>query len=430
MPDSEEEKPTAEDFQALGLKPGAPIQEVRRAYRDLAKRWHPDRHQQRTSRERRNAEERFKEVTAAYRRISRELRISGKGARSGSNAHPRQDRRRSQGPEERTRAWAGKSPPEAAPEGAGRGLRGFIPIRFKRPFFATLDGSVFIAGSLMLLALAVFLLQEPDSSHTQTGAAVGKPGPTHPQGSPPYRSQPNMGPQVTSPNPEGMGMSVPSSPIKGPSPPKVSGEGEEAPHFTLGSTEAEVLRIQGPPSRVHGQVWSYGLSEVHFREGRVWRYNNFDQSLKVRVLPSVIVSGNEPEFFTVGSTKDEVLRVQGTPTRIEGNRWTYGFSEVRFKGGTVEDYDNYFGNLKVRILPSEASAVTPPRNHFTIGSSQNEVLAVQGTPTSIQGNFWFYHLSNILFRDGKVQHVVDAAGNLRFVSPAGDMKEARGARQP
>ncbi len=213
------------------------------------------------------------------------------------------------------------------------------------------------------------------------------------------------------------------------SPSQESGSEDRASHFTLGSTEAEVLRVQGPPSRVHGQIWVYGLSEVQFREGRVWRYNNFDHTLKVRVLPSAKSSEDRPEFFTVGSTRDEVLRVQGTPTRIEGNRWYYGFSEVRFKSGAVEDYDNYFGNLKIRLLPSDFSDVKPRQDHFTIGSSQDEVLAVQGSPTSIQGNFWFYHLSNILFRDGKVQHVVDAAGNLRFVSPAENLKEARELEQ-
>lgn len=428
MPDLAE-KPTAEDFRALGLKPEASIHEVKRAYRDLAKRWHPDRHQQRTSHEKKNAEERFKEITVAYRRISKGLKASGKDASFGYHAQRRQQQRRSQESEEGVRAPTGKSSPEATPQGASQSFWQFIPIRFKRPSSATFNGSILIAGSLMLSALIVFLLQDMDGSHTPTGAAVSKLSPTHPQGSS-VRSQPKGVSQGTLPNPEHRDMPVPPNQANGLSSQKVSGGGEEAPHFTLGSTEAEVLRVQGPPSRVHGQVWTYGLSEVHFREGRVWRYNNFDQSLKVRVLPSVTASGNEPEFFTVGSTKDEVLRVQGTPTRIEGNRWYYGFSEVRFRTGMVEDYDNYFGNLKIRILPSEVSTATTPQNHFTIGSSQNEVLAAQGTPTSIQGNFWFYHLSNILFRDGKVQHVVNAAGNLRFVSPTGDMKEARESEQP
>ena len=121
--------------------------------------------------------------------------------------------------------------------------------------------------------------------------------------------------------------------------------------------------------------------------------------------------------------------LSGLRRTLLGWRSYYGFSEVRFKSGSVEDYDNYFGNLKIRLLPSDFSDVKPRHDHFTIGSSQNEVLAVQGTPTSIQGNFWFYHLSNILFRDGKVQHVVDAAGNLRFVSPAENLKEARELEQ-
>lgn len=423
MPDSPE-KPTAEDFQVLGLKPEAPIHEVKRAYRDLAKRWHPDRHQQRTPHEKKNAEERFKEITVAYRRISKGLKLSGKDTPFGLSPQRRQERGPSQESEEGVRARTGKSSPEAAPQGERPSSWGFIPIRFKRRFSATPNRSIFIAGSLMLLTLILFQLQELDDPHTPRGPAVGKLSPAHPDGRP-HRAQPKVESQVSLPNPEGGGRSLPSNQTKGPNPPQVSGLAEEAPHFTLGSTEAEVLRVQGPPSRVHGQVWTYGLSEVHFREGRVWRYNNFDQSLKVMVLPSVIASGNEPEFFTLGSTKDDVLRVQGTPTRIEGNRWYYGFSEVRFKGGAVEDYDNYFGNLKVRILPSEVTEATSPQNYFTIGSSQNEVLAVQGTPTSIQGNFWFYHLSNILFRDGKVQHVVNAAGNLRFVSPTGDMREAR-----
>ena len=28
-------------------------------------------------------------------------------------------------------------------------------------------------------------------------------------------------------------------------------------------------------------------------------------------------------YFTVGSSKDQVLAVQGTPYRLSGNRWTY-----------------------------------------------------------------------------------------------------------
>ena len=43
-------------------------------------------------------------------------------------------------------------------------------------------------------------------------------------------------------------------------------------------------------------------------------------------------------YFTVGSTKDDVIRVQGVPTRITGNVFAYGHSEVYFKDGRVQSW--------------------------------------------------------------------------------------------
>ena len=43
-------------------------------------------------------------------------------------------------------------------------------------------------------------------------------------------------------------------------------------------------------------------------------------------------------YFTVGSTKDDVVRVQGKPTRITDNLFAYGLSEVYFKDGRVESW--------------------------------------------------------------------------------------------
>lgn len=418
------ETPSAQDFHTLGLDPRAPIHEVKKAYRALAKRWHPDRFQQSSVHERRRAEERFKEITVAYRRISRALRVPGKGVSSGASVRSSQ----SAGRPRESGEQAGDRRPEASPPGQAdsgkRRSRTFGPLRFRSRVSAIPGGIWALAVGIVLVALVAVSLWEQDGPRTATGTSMttGRPMQSGRTQAPPL---PNTGTRDPTPVSEASaGLPTASLPANKPNVPHGSEPEKGEPHFTLGSTEAEVLRVQGPPSRVHGQLWVYGLAEVQFRDGRVWRYNNFDQSLKVRVLPSSKSSDEHPAFFTVGSTRDEVLRVQGTPTRIEGNRWTYGFSEVRFRSGTVEDYDNYFGNLKVRLLPSDPSGAKSRREHFTIGSGKDEVLAVQGTPTSIQGNFWFYHLSNILFRDGKVQHVVNAAGNLRFVAPGENPKEA------
>jgi hypothetical protein len=166
---------------------------------------------------------------------------------------------------------------------------------------------------------------------------------------------------------------------------------------------------------VRGQTWVYGVSELGFKEGRVVRYNNFDGRLKVRVLPSRAMPSPPPAVYTIGASMDEVLAVQGTPTRMEGNRWLYGFSELRFKDGKLSEYDNFFGDLKIRLSPARAETFAQTERFFTVGSTADEVLLVQGTPTSIKGNLWYYQMSSVVFRKGTVQYVFNSSGNLRFV---------------
>jgi hypothetical protein len=148
----------------------------------------------------------------------------------------------------------------------------------------------------------------------------------------------------------------------------------------------------------------------------VWRYHNFDGTLRVQILPSrPIEESYGPKSFSLGSSKDEVIWVQGTPTHLEGNKWSYGFSEVYFREGIVNGFNNFFNNLKVTMRPSKELDASPSRDYFTIGSSPDEVLALQGTPTVVQGNIWSYQLSEVLFADGKVRSVNDFSGNLRFL---------------
>lgn len=408
MPTSSQ-RPAPEDFHTLGLEPDAALSEVKKAYRDLAKQWHPDRFHQHAPWDRRRSEEKFKEITSAYRRISRDLK-------SGEKAHPPRpghqgNRQRPAEPGRSTEDRNGKDATSTASRASKEKL-----WRVLRPerLLSTLLSPRGIAWSFAALVLCSLIISfvpgvdtPPQSPLPSSHESVSKHTP-HPATL--IDLQPRKAGSAGAPD------DLVSS-EHGPDGTVDPGEETTTSHFTLGSSEAHVLRVQGPPARIHGQTWFYGLSEVQFREGRVQRYNNFDHSLKVRLVPSHEPSDGLPSFFTVGSTQDEVLLVQGTPTRVDGGRWYFGFSEVRFRHGRVDDYDNYFGNLNVRLLPSKPSDAAARNGCFTIGSTQDEVLTVQGTPTSIQGNFWFYRFSNILFRDGKVQHVVDAGGNLRFVPP-------------
>jgi hypothetical protein len=197
-----------------------------------------------------------------------------------------------------------------------------------------------------------------------------------------------------------------------------AGLAEMKPHFTLGSPRHEVLRIQGQPHRVNGQTWIYGLSDVAFREGRVSGYNNFDGSLNVRLLPLIPVPVSQrPKAFAIGAQKDEVLYAQGTPTRIDGNKWYYGLSEITFKDGKVFAFNNFFNSLKVDMQPTTAPHPKVSYRRFSIGSTQDEVLASQGTPTGVQVNLWSYELSDVWFHDGRVRAVNDFSHVLNFQAP-------------
>src|SRR4030095_5151932 len=67
-----------ESYRALGLKPGATLQEATRSYHELVKFFHPDRHQASPGLLRKATEE-TKKLNLAYERVSR---VFGAGRRS------------------------------------------------------------------------------------------------------------------------------------------------------------------------------------------------------------------------------------------------------------------------------------------------------------------------------------------------------------
>ena len=109
-----------------------------------------------------------------------------------------------------------------------------------------------------------------------------------------------------------------------------------------------------------------------------------------------------PEYFTIGSTKKEVLAVQGIPTAYSPDTFEYGRSKVFFAGEKVVGWEDapIWIHLNVQLRPGHA--VDERMHHFTIGSTRDEVLAVQGTPTGFSYNTYEYGTSKVHFRDGRV----------------------------
>lgn len=104
-------------------------------------------------------------------------------------------------------------------------------------------------------------------------------------------------------------------------------------------------------------------------------------------------------WIWVGSTVGDVYAAQGIPTSTEGETWHYGKSEVRFLRGKVISW-NQHPDSPLRIAGNQP--VQMREGTFDIGSSKNEVLAVQGMPVMETDTVWDYGLSRVYFKDNRV----------------------------
>jgi hypothetical protein len=109
----------------------------------------------------------------------------------------------------------------------------------------------------------------------------------------------------------------------------------------------------------------------------------------------------QSEYITLGSTKGDVLAIQGTPTWATERMWEYGGSRLYFTADRVTGWELWPASpLKLQLLP--ATTIDPVPAFFTIGSTKDEVLAVQGTPTRVTERLWEYGVSRVMFTDNRV----------------------------
>lgn len=180
-------------------------------------------------------------------------------------------------------------------------------------------------------------------------------------------------------------------------------------YFTVGSTKDDVLRAQGLTKVMGEYEWTYGLSSVQFQNGRVVSWDISPLS----PLNAVLIPHNQRDaasaraqgFFTVGSTRDQVIAVQGTPSHFSDTYWTYGLSSVQFRGEMVVSWNNS-PVFPLRAAPLAAvsadSAAAKNRGFFTVGSTKDDVLGVQGAPSNFSDTRWVYGSSWVSFQNGMV----------------------------
>ncbi|MFK7847294.1 MAG: J domain-containing protein [Rhodothermales bacterium] len=169
--------------------------------------------------------------------------------------------------------------------------------------------------------------------------------------------------------------------------------------FTIGSLKSDVIAVQGEPEQTMHGLFRYGFSSVFFEDDVVigW-HQSHDTQLMVKMIP---IKGYEATFFTKGSTRDEVVAVQGTPDhyRDRGRELRYGESRVSFEKGRVVSWHQHADTpLRAKLLPRVISNAS----HFTFNSTRDEVLSIQGTPTHFADNIYHYGYSTIQFKDNRV----------------------------
>lgn len=121
------------------------------------------------------------------------------------------------------------------------------------------------------------------------------------------------------------------------------------------------------------------------------------QSGKTKATPRVIHS-----YITVGSTRDEVLALQGPPTTSSEDKLVYGRSELDMKDGAVVGWriDRASNPIRVKLWPEHS--VDTSQTFFTVDSTRDDVLVVQGTPTAFAKDEFDYGGSAIYFRNNRV----------------------------
>lgn len=359
----------AKYLEILGASEHSSLNEIKQAYRDLASVWHPDRFSD-NPRLQDKATEKLKEINVAY-----EALVKYHEAHGGFSAAPEEP---------------GECGPEKAPEQEPRDEKDMSQA-FAREEEAT--GKSWFARHMVLLSILIALCLVGIIYMVQARKRIDFKG--LPAYSPPYQAT------VAESGPGAGQAAKPASPEK-PQPEKGKVVPPQKPargnkYFTLGSSREQVLAALGAPQQSGENRWVYGSSYVEFTKGQVtgWLSSSLNP-LNVRITPSRETRGDS---FTLGSSRDQVAAAQGTPTQVSKNRWSWGFSYVDFEKERVKSwYSSSMEPLNVVMTPSRE----PENDYFTVGSTKDEVLGVQGTPTKLTETRWGYGYSYVDFEKGKV----------------------------
>jgi curved DNA-binding protein CbpA len=350
----------------LGLSTGASLDEVKAAHKMLVKVWYPDRFQS-DPKLAKTVETKLKAINAAFLFLTSEDnaeesnagdgRASGANQRSGLGAAQERTTRAEASKATRARRRANE---RVSPR--GRTWKGGFGRRLAVRLLVL--GVVLGIWALFMKVADSALADDPTTGRFYTGyksklksdfeAAAqrtwgdfdqrfhsmfgGKPQ-TAPTVAPPVSDAANSAVSATSADVDKhLAQRTAAGPIR------------LLPIVTVGLTRDEVIAAQGPPTSASEGKLMYENSELDLKDGKVvgWKIDP-RSTLRVKLWPEGPVD-TSLRFFTVGSTKDEVLVVEGTPTSFSQDRFEYGRSVVYFRDGRVAAWKNGEGSVMLRAV--------------------------------------------------------------------------------
>ncbi|HIK43444.1 MAG TPA: hypothetical protein IGR64_01010 [Leptolyngbyaceae cyanobacterium M65_K2018_010] len=182
-------------------------------------------------------------------------------------------------------------------------------------------------------------------------------------------------------------------------------------------------------------LWQQAISQMkavpktsaHFplAQQKVEEYSRNLQYAQSNVNTRAPRTPNQQNYWTVGSDRDWVVAIQGTPPRVLryssscNEVLRYGNSLIELTNGYVKQYSNLDGNLRVLAdVPVATSTRSNPKT-WTLGSSREEVLQLQGVPSrtdqyaSDRRVTLYYGNSSVLLENGHVISYLNTDKNLK-----------------
>jgi hypothetical protein len=344
-------------LQTLGLEPYTSPAEIEDAYRTLVKVWHPDRFQTDLTL-RHAAEEKLKEINAAHDYL----------ASGAAVAEPRFVAEEWEPEPEEFEEHAAETlvAPEAMDEEPAE-LKRVLRRYRKRSSRKVLPKVLFLAGgiaamaflwiSLDLVLSASATTQRPweefktEISRDIHASIVRMWGNATDDlhGSQPENALPPAAPaQSNEPTP------VPKPTVKTGAEARTTKSAKAAngakPYITSGLTPTEVLALLGNPTSSSGENMFYSGSEIDFHDGHVagWKIDP-KTPIRVKLWPDQALTPGV-QAFAIGSSKSDVIALQGTPTHFSDNEFGYGGSIVYFKNDRVVGWKEDPSSVRLRVV--------------------------------------------------------------------------------